>query len=366
MENSNQSSDQANSNPSNAFDPEGPGLVNTGIFGLPYGFNEAELVILPIPWDITSSYGSGSAYGPEAIYKASRQVDLMDSDFPEAWKKGIFMLEISKHWQMTNRTMRPSVREYLRLLESGADLSASAIPRQINEISEELRKWVFDQTKQLFQAEKIPAILGGEHSVILGALQAALQKHPEMGMLHLDAHADLRISYEGFTHSHASIMHNLLEHGLKSLVQVGIRDYSPGELNYISKDKRINTFFQSDLDRKSYEGISWKAQVDQIVTALPQTVWVSLDIDVLDPSLCPNTGTPVPGGLDFGKTCYLLSEVIKTGKKLIGFDLVEIAPPTNSNNNMSSTNIRDEWDANVGSRILFKLCSLAIGSKALG
>jgi agmatinase len=333
-----------------AFDPDGPGAENGRLFGLPFNYAESAVAILPVPWDATASYGTGSARGPEAILEASPQLDLDDPDRPEAWQAGFFLLERSAEWQQRNRNLRPAVQEYLRLMAAGAPLDPKLIER-VNAETEALRQWVFARTGESYAAGKVPGLLGGDHGTALGAIQAGLQRHPEMGVLQLDAHADLRVAYEGFVHSHASIMHNALESGLKTLVSVGLRDTSPGEQSRMQQDERIHAFAQRSLEAERYGGSSWSEQVERILAPLPEKVWVSFDIDALDPSLCPNTGTPVPGGLAFGEASFLLGALVHSGRRIVGFDLTEVAPHPNG---------KDEWDANVGARVLFRLCSLAV------
>ena len=332
-----------------AFDPDGIGAENGRLFGLPFNHAESAVAILPVPWDATASYGAGSSKGPATIRAASPQLDLDDPDFPLAWQAGFHMLDISEEWQQRNRALRPLVQEYLRLMAAGAQVDASIADR-VNAETEALRQWVFARTGESFAAGKVPGLLGGDHGTALGALQAALMRHPEMGLLQLDAHADLRVAYEGFVHSHASIMHNALEGGLKTLVSVGLRDTSPGERKRMADDPRIHAHAQRQLESERFQGKTWAEQAETILEPLPPEVWVSFDIDVLDPALCPNTGTPVPGGMSFGQVSYLLGALLHSGRRLVGFDLTEVAPHPNG---------RDEWDANVGARVLYRLCCLA-------
>lgn len=341
-----------------SHDAEGPGSAEDGLFGIASSWESSALVVLPLPWEVSVSFRTGTARGPQAIRAASPQLDLYDPDFPEAWKEGIFSLEESEHFTVLNRKLRPRVAEHLRLLEQGYP-GNPALTAEVNEATESLRSWVFEQTDRIFEAGKIPAILGGDHSVPLGAYQSAIQRHPDLGIMQIDAHADLRIAYEGFEHSHASIMHNALESGLKQLVQIGIRDFSPAEAERLRNDKRILALPDATIKGKQFEGRNWNQVCREIVGALPEKVWISLDIDGLDPSLAPNTGTPVPGGLSFAEASHLFGEVVRSGRTLIGFDLCEVAP----DNRLNSRQLETSWDANVGSRILFRLASLAIGSQ---
>jgi agmatinase len=155
---------------------------------------------------------------------------------------------------------------------------------------------------------------------------------------------DLRIAYEGFTYSHASIMYNALQiPQISKIVQVGIRDFCEQEVEVALKD-RVLVHTDMDLKQEAFEGKTWQQQCDQIIAALPDKVCISFDIDGMYPWYCPNTGTPVPGGFSFEQAAYLFSRLAATDKEIIGFDLVEVAPGD------------DDWDGNVGARMLFHMC----------
>jgi agmatinase len=168
----------------------------------------------------------------------------------------------------------------------------------------------------------------------------------------VDAHADLRHGYEGFAYSHASIMDNVLREadGLGRLVQVGIRDLSEGEMQRAAEDERIVLHHDLAWKKRLARGESFLSLCEEAIGALPDLVHVSFDIDGLDPKLCPHTGTPVPGGLDFHEACLLLQAVVESGRRIVGFDLTEVTPGPEG----------DEWDANVGARVLYKLCGFAL------
>jgi agmatinase len=226
-----------------------------------------------------------------------------------------------------------------------------AIRNTINEESDQLRKWVFEQCTALLDQGKLTGLIGGDHSTPLGFMQALSIRHASFGILQIDAHADLRKAYEGFTYSHASIMHNALDiPQVSSLVQLGLRDVCQEEMDRIISDDRIHAFFYQDIQAARYEGQSWKQACEGIISKLPEEVYISFDIDGLDPKLCPNTGTPVAGGFEMSEIIFLLQELVRSGRRIIGFDLVEVAPGA------------DEWDANVGVRLLYKLCNLMVKS----
>lgn len=338
-----------------AFDPNGIGDANGNIYGLPFDTNEAKLVILPVPWEVTVSYQAGTAAAPEAILDASFQVDLYDPFVTDAWKLGIAMKEINQDIREKSNLLRLSAEEYIQKLSEGfnpeENTALLVIRNNINLAGLELNQWVKNKSLDLLNRNKVVGLLGGDHSTPLGLMQALAEKNPAFGILHIDAHADLREAYEGFEFSHASIMFNAIKiPQITQLVQVGIRDYCEAELLLIKSDNRISTFFDRDMKHQQYEGSSWSAICDQIVDTLPEKVYLSFDIDGLDPKLCPNTGTPVPGGLELEQALYLIEKLVKSGRTIIGFDLNEVAPGD------------DEWDANVGARLLYKLANMCLVS----
>jgi agmatinase len=221
---------------------------------------------------------------------------------------------------------------------------------------------VRNQALHWLEKGKKVALLGGDHSTPLGYYQALAEKHEEFGLLHLDAHMDLRIAYEGFTYSHASVMYNALQiPNISKIVQIGIRDFCQQELDVVKNEKgRIVVHTDMDMKKEAFEGKNWQQKCDEIIAQLPQKVCVSFDIDGLYSWYCPNTGTPVPGGFSYEQATYLFSRLAKTDKEIIGFDLVEVAPG------------KDDWDGNVGARMLFHMCGvlaksqkLAVGNKII-
>lgn len=329
------------------FDPNGL-ATSENIYGLPFEEEHAEVVILPVPWEVTVSYSAGTAKGPQAIREASWQVDLYDPRVKDAWKMGIYMRQEEKKLAKRSNKMRKLAEKYIDALAEGSSEKMSNDLAVLNEACDKMVKWVEEECADLLAKGKLVALLGGDHSTPLGYLKALAKTHGNFGILQVDAHADLRIAYEGFTYSHASIMYNALSiPQVNKLVQVGIRDYCQEEVDVMTEHgDRVKTFFDRDLKHGRYAGKTWKQQVDEIIAELPQNVYLSFDIDGLDPKLCPNTGTPVAGGFEAEEVIYLVEELVKSGKKLIGFDLNEVAPG------------KDEWDANVGARLLYYLCNL--------
>ena len=343
--------------PLDNFDPNSVGNPNNNIFGLPFSEEEAKVVLLPVPWEVSVSYGAGTARAPENIFKASLQVDLSDDDIQDGWKHGIFMRDMNKNVLQKSDYLRKEAELYINYISEGELVEDNKfmckVLRDLNEGAIFLNEWVYEQTKELLNAGKLVGLVGGDHSTPLGYYRAIAEKHGEFGILQIDAHADLREAYEDLKYSHASIMFNALTEipELIKLVQVGTRDYSLGEMEYsMNSNGRVTTFFDRDIKERGYEGETWKSITDDIVSKLPQKVYISFDIDGLDPKLCPNTGTPVQGGFETQQVYYLFRKVLESGRELIGFDLNEVGTSAN------------EWDENVGARILFKLCNLLIAS----
>lgn len=337
------------------FDPNSAGNPNNNIFGLPFSEEESRVVILPVPWEVSVSYSAGTARAPEAVFQASLQVDLIDNDLRDGWKRGIFMKEMDPEILRKSDYLRKEAELYIQYVAEGQALEDNKfmckVLKELNEGGEFLNDWVYRHTKELLDQGKLVGLLGGDHSSPLGYYKAISEKYPSFGILQIDAHADLREAYEGMKYSHASIMYNALAEipGLQKLVQVGTRDYSESEADYVKQSNgRVVTFFDKDLKERQFEGDTWKQITNDIVDQLPDHVYLSFDIDGLDPKLCPNTGTPVQGGLETEQVYYLLRQMIRRNKKLIGFDLNEVGVSAN------------EWDENVGARILFKLCNLLI------
>ncbi|MSU75749.1 MAG: agmatinase family protein [Candidatus Magasanikbacteria bacterium] len=337
-----------------AYDPS---LIyaNYGMFGLPFTNEESEVVLIPMPWEVTVSYRHGTAAGPKWMHEASYQVDLYDADIKDAWHVGIAMEPISKYWQKKNKELRPIAKKCIAHIEKGGkptDKKVVALYKKINAASAELNAWMKKESARLVKQGKLVGVVGGEHSVPYGFLQTLGEKYQKFSILHIDAHADYREAYEGFEHSHASIQYNAGKLPcVEKQVLLSIRDYSEQEASRIEQSNgKIVAFPDRVLKRNAYEGMTWKQQCAEIIEPLGQDVYVSFDIDALDPSLCPHTGTPVPGGLEFEQVFYLFDALIKSGKKIIGFDLCEVAPGPLYNG---------EWDAIVGARVLYRL-SLAM------
>lgn len=339
------------------FDPNGPAQSgSSNIYGLPSTEENSDLIIIPVPWDVTTSYRPGTASGPDLVFEASMQVDLYDEDYPNAWKKGFYLTEIDSEIQAKSEEYREHAEKVIEALENGENLGSQASHLQlVNDASKYLNDWVYKQCKTQLEKGKKVALLGGDHSTPYGFIKALSDTYESFTVLQIDAHADLRKAYEGFQFSHASIMYNVISDLPNvNLVQFGIRDYCDEELNFIKANpNRIQTHFDRDIKRATYEGKTWKNLCEDLIQSLPNHVYISFDIDGLDPKLCPNTGTPVPGGFEMEQIYYLLYLLKQSNKKIIGFDLNEVSGPESG---------EESIDAIVGARLLYKMCGLLINS----
>lgn len=342
------------------FNPDSAASSAAGIFGFGFTPEESNVVLVPVPWEATTSYGRGAAKGPKAILEASPQLDFFDADLGELglwrpWEFGIAMEPFDPGLKKLNKE---ACKLALPIIAAGGaigkDKALAHALAKVNEMSARLNAFVHERVKKHLGDGKIAGVVGGDHSVSFGAIQAAAEAHPGLGVLHIDAHADLRHAYEGFEFSHASIMENVVRRipGVGRIVQVGIRDYSASEYELATSHPKIACYFDHALRDSVADGKPFARLCEEIVAKLPDHVYVSFDIDGLDPALCPSTGTPVPGGLSYHQAQVLLKTLARSGKKVVAFDLNEVAPSDKG----------DEWDGNVGARMLYKLCGVSLHS----
>ncbi|MBL9076525.1 MAG: agmatinase family protein [Planctomycetes bacterium] len=335
------------------FDPNAAAAPDSGIFGLDVAESRAAIVLVPVPFAATVSYGGGTERGPEVILAASHQVDLYDLQYGRIYERGIHLQAADPALAAAHSRARALATAVIE--RGGATDADAAAIAAIDAAGAAVNRAVHAATARILAAGQVPGIVGGDHSVPFGAIAACAERHPGLGILHIDAHADLRVAYEGFRWSHASIMDNVLRSvpQVGRLVQVGIRDFCEQELDSIrASEGRVLTHFDLEWQRRRHCGETFDALCREAVAALPEHVYVSFDIDGLDPALCPHTGTPVPGGLSFGEVAHLLRTLVDSGRRVVGFDLVEVAPGPDG----------DEWDANVAARVLYKLCGAALHS----
>jgi len=334
-----------------------PPSEDAGFLGVSMNPSDSKLVIIPVPWEATTSYGGGTSRGPEAIIPASHQLDMEDAAFGKAFRAGIAVLPEDSQIRALNAKAKDAAQEVIIACER-REAAPDAL-RFVNECSVKINDSVYSAAKSWISKGKFVAVLGGDHSSPQGLIRALSESTPEgFGVLHFDAHHDLRRAYEGFTHSHASIFYNVMAEysNVIKLTQVGIRDYSRDERAFMEElGPRGSCFYGRDIFRMKAEGETFKSIATEIISSLPDRVYVSFDIDGLDPSYCPSTGTPVPGGLSFDEAAYILEELVKSGRRVIGFDLTEVTPDPEGG----------EWDANVGARMLYKLCGCLLRSQKL-
>jgi agmatinase len=247
---------------------------------LEQNYRKAKVVVFPVPYDSTTYYKAGTKEGPKAIIDASRHMELYDVE--------------------SGRVLKGDDVFTLQELEPSKDSPWQTLLR------------IERVVRQLLADRKIPFLLGGEHSITLGAVLAFKKAKKDFSVLQIDAHSDLRDVFEGTKYHHASVMRRVREQ-IPGVVQVGIRSMCPQEADYIKRKKLQNIFFAPDFP------------VEKIVSALKKEVYLTFDIDALDPSIMPSTGTPEPGGLGWHETLKLL-DVLSRERKIIGADLVELCP----------------------------------------
>lgn len=274
--------------------------MNFGGNEVVYDYENSEIIILPVPYDETSTWMRGSDKGPDAILEASVNLEFYDIETAsEAHLKGI-------------HTTYPVLEKEtpLKLVEA-----------------------VYRRTLELIDQKKFPVIIGGNHTVPIGAFNAFAERYTDLTILQLDAHADLRQEYEGSGYNHACSMARARE--VAPIVQVGIRSMSAEELPYADKD-RIFYAYQLFNDKSLYR---------RAIDKLTSNVYITIDLDVLDPSLMPSTGTPEPGGPDYFDLMHFLRDVANS-RNIVGFDVVELCP--------SETNKAPDF---IAAKIIYQLLS---------
>jgi len=247
-------------------------------------FESSRFIVLPVPYEQTTTYRAGTRGGPSAIIDASAQVELYDEELGfEPYAEGICTL---------------------------GDLQVTSYgPEKMNQL-------IYEASKELVGSGKIVTMLGGEHSISWGLVKAYKEKYPKISVLQMDAHADLRDEYQENRFSHACVMRRIRE--LVPTVQVGIRNLSMEESEYIDSQSDLPIFYARDMH-------SSDAWMDQVIDLLSDEVYLTLDVDFLDPSIMPAVGTPEPGGLTWYPTLAFLGKLARK-KEIVGFDVVELAP----------------------------------------
>lgn len=338
-----------------SYDPNGIGLDNGNFLGLPK-VDDPKVSFIAVPYDATVSYGDGTNGGPANILAASTQLDVAIPGLEKPWELGFEWVFLDGSWLKELPQCRTYVKEVIETLEQGKVLNEGQLASllHVNKHCDELRLAVLDATKRELEIGRFPVIVGGEHAVSLGAFEAAAQEG-DFGILQIDAHMDLRAAYEGFEFSHASVMYNAIQRipQLKQLTQVAVRDWCPEEEAMVKDNAdRISVFFDQDLQDAKLRGQAFAKTIEPIIATLPHRVWISLDIDGLDPALCAHTGTPVPSGLSFAETKFICNAILESGRTVIGLDVVEVAPAPH------------EYEGSVAARLMYEIAARSVLAKA--
>lgn len=293
------------------------------LFETPPLWDQADIVILPAPYEGAVSFRKGTAHAPKRIQSVSHQLDTFLPEYPSFSPEKVFLLEIPSPFERKEL----SVDDFYTLT---------------------LRPYVGAKAEEILSTGKLPFLLGGDHSTPLPLIEK-LAMHSTFGILHIDAHADMRDTYEGNRYSHACILRRASElQGVQSLHLVGLRDFSLEEKHALEGlDKEVYLYPASRLRRALFRGQSWQSLCSEIVSSLPPQVYISFDIDALDLGWVPGTGTPVPGGLMWDEALFLIELVVRSGRKVVGLDLSEVGAT--------------ELDVITGAHTLLRACAILSG-----
>lgn len=268
---------------------------STVFYGLPESqsdYQTAKAAVFTTPFEGAVSYGHGTSEGPAAVLEASQQVELFDHEL--GWNP----------CDVGIATIEPE--QIARPLDSFEAVTAT--------IDRVLPKLLSDG--------KFPVLIGGDHSVMPPVIPHYLAKYPELGLLQIDAHADLRAEYDDNPNSHACAIRRALDHPLRHVTSVGIRNLSEDEWNWLQEQRHLSIVWGGS---RLVPSSDWQAEVKAAIAKLPRHVYLTIDVDGLDPSIMPSTGTPEPGGLSWQEACFVLSELFST-REVVGMDVNELAP----------------------------------------
>lgn len=308
---------------------------------------DADLVIVSAPWSVTSDYGRGATYTPDAVIDASAESNLYDVESGFSAEGRVATVEIDYNIQELSEHLGRDVERVVnRAFDAGALEYAKRKVKHINQGFAEMHSSVYKQTKHWVSKGKAVAVVGGDHSVSFGAIKAVAEHYKDVGVLFIDAHADFACSKKGFPYSHRSVARNVIEEisSVSRLVEVGVRDIDKSELDALLANEKVELFLAEKVAGMRFEGESWGNICREMVEKLPQKVYVSLDIDALKIEFCTHTNTPVPGGMTFDEVVYLINCVVKSGRQIVGFDITEVV-----------SNLDDKMDAIVAVRLLTKM-----------
>ena len=318
---------------------------------------DADLVIVSAPWSVTSDYGHGATYTPDAVIDASTYGNLYDveSGFSAEGRVATAVIDYNIQ-ELSEHLGRDAERSANRSFD-GATPVAEHATRKVKHINEgfaEMHDSIYKQTKHWVSQGKRVAVVGGDHSVSFGAVKAVAEHYKELGVLFIDAHADYAHEDETFAYSHRTVARNIVEEipSVSRLVEVGVRDIDKSEMDMLVANDKIELFLAERVAAKRFEGECWGNLCREMVDKLPQKVYVSLDIDALKVEFCTHTNSPVPGGMTFDEVVYLVNCVVKSGREIVGFDITEVV-----------SNIDDKMDAIVAVRLLTKMIVATLNKK---
>lgn len=318
--------------------------------------DDGAVVIVSAPWAVTSADGEGASYAPDAIIDASTTIGLYDAVTGVSIEGRVATAEIDYDIQESSQQLGADAGKVLSHIEDGGSVSGDFFGRKLARINTGFRHMhasVARDVARYASQGKIVGVVGGDHSVSFGAIRAISECCEGVGVLFLDAHCDMGGDSRIFDYSHRSIARNILEEipAVSHVTMVGVRDCVERDVLELRKCDRASLFLAESIAAARFGGRTWRECCADVIATLPQTVYVSMDVDVLAPDCCPNTVRPVPGGLSFDEVAFLLGEIAASDRRIVGFDVTEVVPKLQSG-----------ADALVGARMLAKLCAASLKS----
>lgn len=319
--------------------------------------DNADIVLVSVPWAVTSANGGGAAYAPDAIIDASTTVGLYDIIHDISIEGRVATAEVNYDIQESSQHLGSDAAKVVEHIEDGGSLSGDYFTRKISRINDGFRLMnssVCAQVWHFASKGKTVGVIGGDHAVSFGAVKALSELHKGLGVMIFDAHCDIRPSGNVFDYSHRSVVRNILEEipQLEKLVCCGVRDLSAADLSALSSEPRLSVCYAERMATMHHQGTTWQEVCKQAIHDLPQKVYISFDIDALALECCPTTKSPVAGGFQFNDAVAIITAIVESGREIVGFDITEIVP-----------NGEQSIDATVGARLLVKLCAAALKSK---